>query len=136
MCLTGIALLVMTASMANPQDNSAKSKPAEKKKADPKKVDVLVKVSATDGKALPGGAVVEISGQETTCGSLNVSDAQSTLDEKGEALFRDIPACKVTVKINLNEYMPVRKAVDLSGYKTCVPARTACDAILLVLEPL
>jgi hypothetical protein len=146
-CLTGMALLVLTASATNRQDDSGKPKQIEKKKAETRRVDVQVKVTVTDGKPLPAGSMVEISGQETTCGSLNSNDAQATIDEKGVAMFRDLPACKVTVKINLDRYLPVRKPVDLTGYKSCVAAKPvkgnsetapvpACEAVLLVLEPL
>jgi 3D (Asp-Asp-Asp) domain-containing protein len=139
-CLTGVALLVFTASAANSQDDAGKSKQTEKKKAEARKLEVKVKVSAADGKPLPAGSMVEISGQETACGSLNSNDARATVDDKGEAVFPELPACKVTVKMNLNRYLPARKVVDLTGYKSCAaatgPAATACEAVSLVLEPL
>ena len=118
-CLTGVAWLVFTASVANSQDDSGKTKQTEKKKAETRKVDVQVNVSATDGKPLTAGLMVEISGQEPICGSLNSKEARETVDDKGRALFRDLPACRVTVKINSNQYLPVRKAIDLTGYRSC-----------------
>lgn len=133
-CLTGVALLVMTGSVAYPQDDSDKSNQSEKKKPEARKVDVKVKVSATDGKRLPANSVVEISGQESPCGNLNSNDARATVDDKGEAIFHGVPACKVSVKINLNEYLPVTKRVDLTDYKSCAP-QTPCEVVALVLEP-
>ena len=147
-CLTGVALLVLTASVADSQDDSGKARQTDKKKSETRKVDVQVNVSARDDKRLPAGLRVEISGQETVCGSLNSNDAQAPVDDKGKAMFRDLPGCKVTVKINSNQYLPVRKAVDLAGYRSCAaaapvkgngedgPAQPACEPILLVLDPL
>jgi hypothetical protein len=107
----------------------------------------LVNVSSKDDKPLPAGLRVEISGQESVCGSLNSNDAKAPVDDKGKAMFRDLPGCKVTVKINSNQYLPVRKAVDLAGYRSCAaaapkehgedgPPQAPCEPILLVLDPL
>jgi hypothetical protein len=139
-----VVWLVLTASLAHSQDDPGKTaKPAEKKKPEAKKVMVQVKVTASDGKPLPAGLTVEISGQEAACGSLNSTDARTTVDEKGKGMFPDLPACKVTVKINLNQYLPVRRVVDLAGYKSCTTAAPGkngaapgCEAVALVLDPL
>ena len=43
-----------------------------------------MKVSAADSKPLPAGSMVEISGQETACGSLTSNDARATVDDEGD----------------------------------------------------
>ena len=146
-CLTLLASLAFTPSLY-PQDEPGKSKQLEKKAGESRRVDVQVKVSTPDKKPLPSGTTVEISGQETACGNLNSNDAHETVNENGEARFQNLPACKVSVKINLTQYMPLRKLIDLTTYKSCSPAAPAagkgetgpappgCDPVPLELEPL
>jgi hypothetical protein len=127
MCL---ALLVPIPSVAVTQSDSDKSqqsedKKTEEKKADAKRIEVRVKVSAKDGKPLPSRTVVEISGKEKACGSLNSTDATAKIDEKGEATF-SLPVCRVTIKVNVDMYFPAIKQVDLADYKS---------PIVLALEP-
>jgi hypothetical protein len=133
-CLAGVAF-VLTAGVACPQDDPGNSK----QKA--KRVDVLVKVSTKDGRPLPPRSMVEISGQDPDCGSLNSNDAKATLDDKGEAIFRDLPACSVAVKINLSQYLPVRKIIDLRSCTAATPAKehgdpsgSPCWPVSLLLE--
>ena len=90
------------------------------------KIEVRIKVTTTDGRPLPANSKVEISGQEPACGVLSSNDQFATIDAHGEAVFRDIPACKVTIKINVSLYVFLRKAVDLANFKS---------PITLSLEP-
>jgi hypothetical protein len=119
--MTCLVLLFPIPSVAAPQAGANASpqgagKKTEEKKTDVKKIEVRVKVSAKDGKPLPSKTMVEISGKDKTCGSLDSNDATATLDEKGEATF-NLPACKVTVKVNAALYIPAIKQVDLADYK-------------------
>jgi hypothetical protein len=128
--LTCLALLVPIRSVAVSQTDPDKSqqsgsKKTEEKKADAKRIEVHVKVSAQDGEPLPPKTLLEISGKEKACGSLNSTDATAMIDEKGEATF-NLPVCKVTVKINVALYIPAIKQVDLASYKS---------PIVLTLEP-
>jgi hypothetical protein len=140
-CLVGLAFLDASTSVASPQGGTSKSDQAEKGRAENKKVDVKVRVSANDGTPIPAGSVVEISGQESTCGKLSSDDLRASINESGEVMFRDLPACKVTVKINLSQYKPGRKEVDLRGYRSCSPASSGgtdgtqppCEAVSLEL---
>ncbi len=147
LCMIGMAVLACTSSLYS-QGGPEKSNQPEKKETETKKVDVQVKVSTMDKKPLPSGSMVEISGQETACGNLNASDARETVNENGEATFRNLPACKVSVKMNLTRYLPLRKLIDLAGYKSCAPGPSArgngetgttppaCSPVSLELEPL
>jgi hypothetical protein len=123
--IIALAALLLAAT-ALPQDEPAPPKPAEnkkaaEKKAAPKKIDVRVKVSVEDGGELPPDLRVQVSGQEPACGGLNANDASAAVAENGEALFRDLPVCKVAVKLNANRFLPVRAAVDLAAYKEPIP---------------
>jgi hypothetical protein len=150
-CVAGLMLLVFAASVAYPQDEPGEAKQTDKKKAETRKVEVHVKVAAKDGRPIPSRSTVEISGREAPCGTLSSNDARETVDDKGEATFQNLPACKVTVKMNLNEFMPVRVLVDLTGSKSCAaappptpakekgepgPPQPACETVSLVLDPL
>jgi hypothetical protein len=119
-------VLLLLAHVASAQDDT------KKKKADVRHVDIQVKVSTSDGKTLPAGATVEVSAQEEHCGTLNAKDITQTLDVNGLATFRDLPVCRVSVKVNLRQYLPVRKVVDLSTSCTS----SICDVIALMLDPL
>lgn len=131
----GMPLLMLIAvtqpGVAGAQGNSAHAEPIDR--AD-KRVEVHVKVVTADAKPLPAGSMVEISGAETGCGRLNTSDARAMFDERGEAVLRDLPACKVAVKMNLAQYLPVRKVVDLGVSKPCAGGGGTCEAVTLVLD--
>jgi hypothetical protein len=120
--LVCLSLITLVPSFAVSQTDSSKpqqsegSKP-EEKKAEAKKIEVHVKVSAKDGKPLPAKTIVEISGKEKACGSLNSNDETEAIDENGEATF-SLPVCKVTVKVNVALYIPAIKQVDLANYKS------------------
>ena len=118
----GFVLLFLTVGVAVSQDSSSK---ADENKT--KLIEVRVQVSTQDGKTLPANSMVEISGQEKACGSsLNSNDARTAINQQGEAIFREVPVCKVTVKLNLNLYVPFRKVLDLADYKA---------PIKVILEP-
>ena len=119
-------VLLLVALGAGAQDD------AKAKKPEVRRVDIQVKVSTSDGKPLPAGATVEVSAQEGQCGTLNSQDLTQTLDANGLATFRNLPACKVAVKVNLDQYLPVRKVVDLATFCTSSP----CNVIAVVLDPL
>lgn len=115
--LACLALPVSIFSVAAFQIDSDQPQLSEGKKAEAKKIEVHVRVSAKDGKPLPPKTVVEISGKEKACGSLNSRDETETIDEKGEAKF-SLPVCKITVKVNVALYIPAIKQVDLADYKS------------------
>jgi len=126
----GLAILVLTGGDAlaqgtvdNPVSEEARS---VERPAEVAKIDVHIKVTTTDGRPLPPNSKVEISGQEAACGVLSSNDQFATIDARGEAVFRDIPACKVTIKINISLYVFLRKAVDLANFTS---------PITLSLEP-
>jgi hypothetical protein len=131
--LLSTALLVLMATVVTAQDDSPKTR----------KVNVKVKVSAKDGQ-VPSGTTVEISGQELACGSLNSNDATAGTNGDGEAMFQNLPACKVSVKTHVSGNKVARKLVDLTDYKSCAarppgesgPAQPPCDPVVLELEPL
>lgn len=131
----GMALLLLVGAMpegvARAQGNSAHGEPTDRSD---RRVEVHVKAVAADGKPLPAGSMVEISGAETRCGRLSTSDARAMLDERGEAVLRDLPACKVAVKVNLVQYLPVRKVVDLSASRPCAGGGGVCEEVSLVLD--
>jgi len=134
--LMGVTLLLLmvagTEPVATAQANSAAGEQTARKD---RRVQVHVKAVTTDGKALPSGSTVEISGTETACGPLSTNDARATLDDKGEAVLRDLPGCRVAVKVNLAQYLPVRKVVDLGASKPCAEGGGACETVSLVLDP-
>jgi hypothetical protein len=120
--LTCLALMIPIPSFAVFQTDSNKPQQSEgnkteEKKAEGKKIEVHVKVSAKDGKPLPPKTMVEISGKEKACGSLNSNDETEAIDEEGEATF-SLPVCKITVKVNVALYIPAIKQIDLANYKS------------------
>jgi len=143
-CVVAVASLGLAASLYA-QTGPEKTKEVDKKKAS-KTVDVQVKVSTTEGKPLPAGSAVEVSGHESACG--NLTDLTAAVNDQGEATFRNLPPCKITVKVNLPQFMPAIKGVDLATYRSCAqpapagknggsaPAPPACDPVLLELVPL
>jgi hypothetical protein len=117
-----LAVLLLTIPVAALQDDAAKSRLAaskapkvEEKKANAKKIEAHFKVSVRGGGPMPTRCKVEISGQDQACG--NLSDMTAVIDETGEATFRGLPACKVSVKIVESLYLPFRMTVDLADYK-------------------
>jgi hypothetical protein len=91
--------------------------PEPKKAAAPKKIDARFKVLVEEGGERPQNLRIEISGQESACGSLTTVGTSAAVDEHGEALFKDLPVCKITVKINANRFLPLRLPFDLATYK-------------------
>jgi len=126
----GLAMLLLTGGDALSQDIVDNPVPEESKTVakatQVAKVEVRIQVTTMDGKSLPPNSKVEISGQEEACGVLSSRDEFATIDARGEAVFRDIPACKVTIKINVSLYVFLRKAVDLANFSS---------PITLSLEP-
>ena len=121
----GFVMLVLTAAPAFTQDSVDVPDPQENRKTVPEseaaKIEVHIQVSTMDGKPLPLNSKVEISGREKSCGVLGSNDAFATISAHGEAIFKEIPACKVTIKINVNLYVTLRKEVDLATYKIPIP---------------
>ena len=125
--VAGLGMAALATSVVASQDKTSKpqqgdGKTAEAKKANEKKselkgVEVHFKVSVEESGDLPPNTKIEISGREAACGSLQTDDAVSTINEKGEAGFKDLPACKVTVKVNQTGYLPWRQTFDLADYK-------------------
>ena len=123
----GLSAMTVAASVAFPQDeppqatqpgaDAADARKADEKKAEPKAVDVRFKVSIKGGGDVPANTKIEISGREDACGPLQTEDATSTVNDKGEAVFKNLPPCKVTYKVNRSPYLPVRQLFDLAGYK-------------------
>lgn len=125
--LAGLGMAAPATALAVSQDNTSKSKQADVKTAEPKKTDEKksapnavefhFKVSVKDNGDLPANTKIEISGSEAACGSLQTTDVTSIINEKGEAVFKGLPACKVTVKVNQTGYLLWRQAFDLAAYK-------------------
>ena len=119
--VSGLALLLLTIPVVALQDDAAKSRTeskapkVEEKKANARKIEAHFKVSVKGGGPMPARCKVEISGQDRACG--NLSDVTAIIDETGEATFRGLPACLVSVKIIESLYLPLRMTVDLTDYK-------------------
>ena len=121
----GFGMLVLTAAPALSQDSIDVPGPQVDTRTTPEseapKIEVHIQVSTMDGRSLPANSKVEISGREKSCGVLGDNDAFATISAHGEAIFKEIPACKVTIKINVNRYVTLRKEVDLATYKVPIP---------------
>lgn len=124
-CLAGVVFVGATAFVADAQDDTAKAKPAEKKKA-AKTVDVHCKVSTEKGEPLPPGDVV-ISLEEA-CWPLTSPDPRQTIGDDGEVSFNKLPACFGTfimkvegytfLEMEVNGKKQATRTVDLKQYKT------------------
>jgi hypothetical protein len=94
----------------------------------PKKIDVHIKIKASNAKTLPAGGSIELKGVEDSCNSL--SQGQPIMG--GQATFQDLPVCKVRVDIVVTGFNVNRVKVDLRTYKEPMEIRIAKDGSAVV----
>jgi hypothetical protein len=123
--VTSLAILTTSLSFGQSAAESGEGKKPPENKT--KLVDFHVKLSTKDGKRVPVGTTVEITGKSAACGSFLGKDDSRPVDGDGEVVFH-VPACKVSVKTDPDGYkqVPKPKEVDLAKDK---------PSIELVLQP-
>ncbi len=106
-----ILLSPATGQDATKKDDTKKSGPG---RSGGSRITVHIKLTAEGATTLPQGSFIEMKGDEQRCAAL---DRKSDLDAQGNVQFRDLPVCKVVLKIFVTGFETQKAPVDLSRYK-------------------